>query len=137
MNLQFDPRGAALLAERASALAQSASELGAFGEVDPEMAGECGVEICSLEARTILSGGSVNRVIGLASEAARAGKAAIIPTSDLDAISRLEQVVSLGASRIGLRLAAMDAVASQEPKAAVANLIGMATGAIGLYRAIF
>lgn len=134
MNTTFDPQTAALLAERAVTLQGSAAELAAFGEHDPGMAGECGVEICSLEARTILSGGAPGRVAALASESARAGRAASIPQSDIEALSRLEAVVALGSSRIGLRMAALDAQEAQGPAATAGSLIGLATGAIGFIR---
>lgn len=137
MNTIFDPRTAALLAERVGALHGAATELASLGEHDPGLAGECGVEVCALEARTILSGGAAQRIAVLSAEAARAGRPVSIGTVDLEAVSRLEAVVSLGSSRIGLRLASLDAAASQEPIAKWGGLIGLASGAVGLIRSLF
>lgn len=137
MNLLIEPRDAAKLAERTIAVVRSAQELSGFGETDPELAGECGVEICSLEARTILAGATPRRVIESAMNGARSGRPVGISISDLETVSRLEQVVSLGASRIHLRLASVDAEEAQAPLAQLGSLIGLATGAAGLLRGIF
>lgn len=134
MNLLLDPRSAALLAEKTAHLIVAGRELSAFGEEDPTLAGECGVEICSLEARTILSSGAPLRVAQLAGEAARSRRQVSVSSQDLETLSRLEAVVSMGSSRINLKLAAMDASASQEPIARLGSLIGLATGAAGLIR---
>jgi hypothetical protein len=137
MNTTFDPRTAALLAQRALSIQSSAAELAGLGEYDPVLAGECGVEVCSLEARTILSSGAPRRVAASAQEAAQTGRPAMIVTADLEALSRLEGVVALGSSRIGFHLASLDAAAAQEPTARLGNLVGLASGAIGLIRSFF
>jgi hypothetical protein len=139
VNITFDPRSAALLGHRAQALQISGAELGALGEHDPELAGECGVEICSLEARTILSAGAPARVQAISQEAARANRPAVVSARDVDALSRLEAVVAMGSSRIALKLAAMDAAAAQEPAARLGNIVTLATsaaGAIGFLKGI-
>jgi hypothetical protein len=137
MKTTFDPRTAAVLAERAVAIQGASAELASLGEFDPGLAGECGVEVCSLEARTILAGGAAGRVAQIAAEAAQKGQSAVIATSDLEALSRLEAVTVLGSSRIGLKLAALDAEAAEEPKARIGSLMGLATGAVGLFKTFF
>lgn len=137
MRTTFDPKTAALVADRALALQGAGAELASLGEQDPDLAGECGVEICALEARTIIASGAPSRVAAMAGEAARSGKPASILTSDLDAVSRLEGVLSLGSSRIGIKLASLDAQAAQEPTARIGNLMGLATGAVGLFKTFF
>lgn len=137
MQVNFDVRGAALLAERSATLGHAAKELAAFGDMDPQMAAECGVEIASLEARTILLSGAIGRVATLAGNAARSRQPVSLSVSDVETVSRLEAVVALGSSRIALKMAALDAEASQAPAAQLGNLMGLATGAIGLYKAIF
>lgn len=134
VNLNFDPGTAAELAKRTAYLIGAAQELSAFGEQDPALAGECGVEICSLEARTILSGGAPFRVMVKAEESGRFRRPVAIAASDLEAVSRLEAVVSMGTSRIDLKAAALDATIAQEPTARIGNLIGLATGAIGFIK---
>lgn len=137
MRTTFDPGTARVLSERAYAIQVSASELAGLGEHDPALAGECGVEVCSLEARTILMSGAPDRVRQAATQAAQSGRNAEIQTSDLEALSRLEAVVAMGSSRINLKMAAMDAEAAQAPAASLGSLMGLATGAIGFVRSFF
>jgi hypothetical protein len=136
VNLLLDPGSAARLAEKTAQLIVAGRELSAFGEEDPTLAGECGVEICSLEARTILSSGAPFRVAQLAGEAARARRQVTVSSGDLETLSRLEAVVAMGSSRIGLKLATLDASASQEPMAKLGSLIGLATGVAGFVRGL-
>jgi hypothetical protein len=137
MKLTLDPAIAAQLGEKTARLIGAGQELSVFGEMDPGLAGECGVEICSLEARTILSGGAPHRVVSLAGESMRTRRAVALSSDDLEAVSRLEAVVAMGSSRIGLKLASLDAAEAQEPMARLGNLIGFATGAVGLIKSIW
>lgn len=134
MNLRFGPDSARELAERTLHLIGSGHELSLFGEQDPGLAGECGVEICSLEARTILSGGAPYRVLARVEEGVKSGRPVVIPMADLDAVSRLEAVVSMGSSRIGHKLAAIDAEMAHQPAASLGSMVSVATGAIGLIK---
>jgi hypothetical protein len=136
VNLILDPGTAARLAEKTAQLILAGRELSSFGEEDPTLAGECGVEICSLEARTILSSGAPSRVAVLAGDAARSRRQVTVSSQDLETLSRLEAVVAMGSSRIGLKLATLDASASQEPMAKLGTMIGMATGAVGFIRSL-
>jgi hypothetical protein len=136
MNLPLDPEKAAILVDRTVRLAGSARELALFGETDPFLASECGVELGALEARMILSSGAVDRIARAASEAIQSGRTATISADDIEALSRLEGVVSLGSSKIELKMAAMDASASQEPITRITNLLGLAGGAYGLIKSI-
>lgn len=136
MNLNLNPGIAAQLAEKTSQLIGAGRALSAFGEEDPELAGECGVEICSLEARTILASGAPYRVAQVASEAAAMRRPAAVSSLDLEQVSRLEAVVAMGSARIDLKMASLDASASQEPMARLGSMIGLATGAAGLIRSL-
>lgn len=136
MNLTLNPGTAAQLAEKTAQLIGAGRELASFGEEDPTLAGDCGVEICSLEARTILAGGAPNRVASIAVEAVRTRRSVTIATQDLEAVSRLEAVVAMGSSRIGLKLATLDASASAEPMTRLGSMIGLATGAAGFIRSL-
>jgi hypothetical protein len=136
VNLLLDPGTAAKLAEKTVQLILAGRELSSFGEEDPTLAGECGVEICSLEARTILSSGAPARVAQMAGEAARGRRQVTVSSGDLETLSRLEAVVAMGSSRIGLKLATLDASASQEPMAKLGTMIGLATGAAGFIRSL-
>lgn len=137
MLFRIDPVQAASLAERMVALAGSARELSLFDETDPHLAGECGVGLSALEARTILGSGAVDRIARTAAEAARSGRPASLAADDMEAVSRLERVVALGSSMITLKLASMEAAARQEPVANVGTLIGLGTGLVGLIKSIF
>lgn len=134
MNLQFSAQQATQLVSRAVGLAGAAKELALFGEMDPELAGACGVEISALEARSLLSGGALDRIVQGSSTAAREGKPVALAAEDVEAFGRLEAVVALGSSRINLKLASMEAEASQEGLAKWGGLLGLATGAIGLIK---
>lgn len=136
MNLPLDPEKAAVLVDRTVRLAGSARELALFGETDPFLAGECGVEVCALEARMLLASGAVDRIARAATEAIQSGRTSSISVDDIEAVSRLEGVVALGSSKIGLKLASMDAEASQEPIMKITNLIGLAGGAYGFIKSI-
>ncbi len=132
MIFKLDPSQAAFLVERSVRLAGSARELSAFGEAEPHLASECGVEINALEARTILASGAVDRVARAAAEAVQTRRHASLAAEDLEAVARLEGTVALGSSRIGLKLATLEAAARQEPSQQVNNLIAMGSGVIGL-----
>jgi hypothetical protein len=136
MRLNFAPDQAARLAGRAASVARAAGELSLFGESDPDLARECGVEISALEARTILSGGAPARIAAAAGEASRWGRPAVLAAEDMDAMERLEHVVALGKSRIDLKSAALDAEASQEPLARLGGFIGLAGAAAGFLKSI-
>jgi hypothetical protein len=49
----------------------------------------------------------------------------------------LEGVLALGAARIGLKVAAMQAAEGQEGMAKLGSIIGLATGAVGLIKSIW
>ena len=136
MNLPLRPDQAAILMDRTVRLAGSARELALFGETDPFLAGECGVEVCALEARMLLSSGAVDRVARAATEAMGTGRETSVSADDLESLSRLEGAVALGSSKIGLKLASMDAEASQAPIQKITNLLSLAGGAYGFIRSI-
>lgn len=136
MELHFSPEQAAQLGRRAMGLAAAGHELASFGETEPDLAGFCGVEICALEARSILAGGYLTR-IARSAQAAQAGRPVILGGDDVEALARLEQVVALGSSRIALKTASMDAQAGQEGLAKVGSILGVATGIVGLVKSIW
>lgn len=136
MNILFGPEDAARLAEAAAKVAGAAREIALFGEMDPDLAGECGVEVCALEARTILSGGAPARVLGWASESLRMRRPMTVPEADVGALRRLEEVVALGSSRIRLRLAAFEAESAQEGLARIGGILGLASSAYGLLKSV-
>lgn len=117
-------------------LAAAGQELAIFGETEPDLAGSCGVEICALEARSILAGGYLTR-IHQAAQAAQLGRPVMLAANDVEALARLEQVITLGSSRIALKAASMDAQASQDGLAKVGTFVGLATGVVGLVKSLW
>lgn len=101
------------------------------------MAGDCGVEVNAVEARTLILSGAPSRISSRGIEASRSGRPVQVDSSDLQQLSRLEGVISLAASRIALKRAAMEAAEGQEGMNKLGSVIGIATGAIGLVRSFF
>jgi len=134
--MQFAPEYGSLLAQRTVGLSASARELALFGETDPDMAGACGVEVCALEARSLLASGVLSRVSAAAAAAMQKRTPLVLAAEDVETLSRLEAVVSLGSSRIDLKLAALNAEAGQEGIANVGSIIGLATGVIGFIKSV-
>lgn len=128
---------ALFLAGRAAAIGQAAREFIAFADQDPGLAAHAGVEISALEARVLLSGGAVDRVASLASQAARLGRAFDVSGQDIEAVSRLEGVLALASSRIDFSLAGMAAAEAGAGPSMLGTYIGLATGAVGLFKTIF
>jgi len=139
MNVTLSPREAGVLSEVSGRALQGARELARFQETDPGLAGACGIETGALEARTIMGGGAVGRLWETSTAAYRSGRPAVVRREDLDELSRLEGVLSLGASRIGQKVAELDGAQSQgeDLGAKLSGLIQLATGAIGLWKSIF
>jgi len=132
VNLVVTPEQAQLLSAQVERIAMAASELGRFGETEPDLAGSCGVE-----ARTLLSGGYLQRIAAAAADAVRNRRPATLAAEDVEGLARLEGAVALGSSRIGMKMAALEAESSQEGIAKFGGLLGLATGAVGLYKSIF
>lgn len=137
MNVSFGPDVAGRLAEKAAYVQMAGKELALFGEAEPWLAAQCGVEIGALEARTLLSGGAATRIGHLAGEAAAAGAPVVLAAEDLEALSRLEGVLALSSSRIGQAIAIMDAREQSSGFDNLGSVIGLATGAVGLIKSIF
>lgn len=132
MNFTLGPQEAAMLSQKAISIGLAARELASFAEQDPGLAGECGVEINALEARNILAGGACQRLAGKCAEAARMGRQAQVDAGDIELLGRLEGVLALGSARMGLKIAAFDAMQSQEGMAKLGSIIGLTSGAVGL-----
>lgn len=138
MNVSFGPDVARRLAEKAAFVQMAGRELAHFGESEPWLAAQVGVEIGALEARTILAGGSAVRVGQEAEEAAMSGRAVVLAAEDLEALSRLEGVLATSSARMSQAIATLDARA-QGPGImdSLGSVIGLATGAVGLFKTFF
>lgn len=137
MNVSFGPDMARTLAEKARYVHMAGRELALFGEQEPWLTSDIGIEIGSLEARTILASGATARVFEAADVAARTGKPAVLAEGDVEALSRLEGVLSMAASKIAQKQAMLEAADS--PVAKIGQFIGLAAtaaNAIGMIRQI-
>jgi hypothetical protein len=137
MNVVLGPSEAVGLAEKAAALDGAARELCQFVDSDPSLAGQCGVEVNAVEVRTLLMAGAASRIFQRGTEAGRLGKRMEVSTEDLEQLSRLEGVISLSASRIALKSAALEAADGQDGMAKLGSIIGLTTGAVGLVRSFW
>lgn len=137
MDFLLRPQEAARLGDRAETVAMQARELALFGESDPELAAQCGVEIGCLEARQLLSGGIAQRIADAARESVQTNRPLKLSEAHLEAISRLEGVVALGSSRIGVKLAAIEAAEKQETLSMLGSVAGVATGVVGFIKSLF
>lgn len=138
MNVSFGPDVARRLAEKAAFVQMAGRELSLFGETEPWLAAQVGVEIGALEARTLLAGGSAVRVGQAAEEAAMSGRPVVLAAEDLEALSRLEGVLAISKSRIDHAVGQLDA-RMQAPGImdSLGSVIGLATGAVGLFKTFF
>lgn len=137
MRLTVDPRQAAGLRDQVAGLAGSARDFALFGESEPDLAAEAGVEIGCAEARMILAGGAADRVVRAMAEAAQTGRPVTVEPADFEAIDQLAGVLARGSNRIGLRLASIDAAAAEAPLQRIGNLVALGTGVVGLIKSIF
>lgn len=133
MNVLVQPADAARLSEAASRIVRAAMAAAEFGECDPDLAGECAVEVTSLEARTIIAGGGPKRVLA-ALGSARSGRPAAVAEEDLRALGRLEQVVRTFSDRVDAKAAEMDRTAAREPFARLEGIFSLASTAYGIVR---
>lgn len=135
----FGPENARSLVEKVEGLGRAARELALFGETEPALAAECGVEVLALEAKSILSGGVPQRVAALAGRTALSGRPVEISGADLSALERLEGVLALASSRIERRRMELEAQAGPSVVDRIAPVLGgiVLDKAFGLIKSIF
>ena len=130
-------RDAERLGARAIDLGARAEALAQFADADPDLAQGAGVEVSALEAKSILAGGFIDRVVATSLGSARSGRHASLAASDFQAVTRLETLLESSDRRIAARLAAYDAQEARSGIEGIGSVIGLATGAVGLLRSIF
>jgi hypothetical protein len=118
------------LAGKAMALSRQAADLMGFVDREPELSGECGIEVNAVEARALLSGDLAERLSGLRGTVE-------VEESDLERLSRLEGVLALASSRIGARIRALDEAEGSALATKLGSMIGLATGAVGLVKSLW
>lgn len=137
MNRTFSAEEAEVLGRRAVELGESAEALSLFAQESPELAQLAGVEVAALEARSILRSGAIHRVVATAMGSARIRRQAQIAAPDLESMTRLEAVVQLSGARINASVQSMDQQGSRGRFDTLGSIIGLASTAVGLYKALF
>lgn len=112
--------------ERLEGIVQSAGELVAFADAEPQLASRAGVEVLALEAKMVLRGGGVS---GLRQRS--------LGSRELASLERLEGIVALSSSRMGECASSMDAEAAGHTVNSLSQIIGLAGGAIGIIKSVF
>lgn len=137
MNVPFGPDMAQVIAEKAGYVHMAGRELALFGEREPWLSGDCGVQIDALEARTLVMSGAPMRAQQAALEAARLGRPFLLAAADVEALSRLEAVIVTASSKIAQKQAMLEAADGPvNTIGQVLGLAGMAANAIGIFRQI-
>lgn len=126
-----------ILGRRAIELSESAEALSLFAQESPELAQLAGVEVSALEARSILRSGVIPRVAAMALGNARSGRQATIGGADLETLTRLEAIVNLSGARITSSVQSLDQQKSRSGVETLGSMIGVATGVVGLWKALF
>lgn len=121
---------------RVSRIGAAAADLVAFSDQDPELASLSGIEVPSLEARTLLSSGLVGEVSARCADSLRSGRPCSISSAELDAVSRLEAIVATGETRVAQRIAALDNAEKRSLQDHIGSTVGIGSGIISLVRAL-
>lgn len=133
--LQFGPEIARALAAKVSQVRMAGAELASFGEAEPGLSAECGVEIAALEARTILGSAAADRILSAAVHGAQLGRPFTVSEADMRAMNRLEGVLSLASNRIAQRYMALEGASSNVSK--LGSVVNVVSGIAGLVRTFF
>jgi hypothetical protein len=131
-SIAFLPEDAAYLAAKARSAALAAKELVSFWSEEPALAGQAAVEVLALEAKSILSGGSMERVM----MASRLGKP-VLRQDDLDSVFRLDTLTSLSAARLAGLETAMEGDESDAPMQKLGNIVSIAATMLGIVKTVF
>lgn len=131
-SLTFLPEDAVYLAATAKSASMAARELVSFWSEEPELAGQASVEVLALEAKSILSGGALERI----SVASKSQKPTL-QRADLDAAFRLDTIASVSSARLAALAASMDGEESDAPLNRLGSIVGLAATVLGLVKTVF
>lgn len=131
-SIAFLPEDAAYLAAKARSASMAARELVSFWSEEPELAGQASVEVLALEAKSILSGGSLERI-----SAASKSSSPVLQREDLDAAFRLDTIASVSSARLAALATAMDSEESDAPMNKLGGIVSMAATVLGLVQTVF
>lgn len=133
--VEFGPDVARAFLSKIDQVRLAGAELSSFGEAEPGLAAECGVEIAALEARTILGSHAAERILSAARQGAQLGRPFAVQEADMRAMSRLEGVISLASNRIAQRYMALEGTNSGIAR--LGTVVNVVSGIAGLVRTIF
>lgn len=131
-SLPFSQDDAAYLAIKAHSVTLAAKELVSFWSEEPELAGQASVEVLALEAKSILSGGAVERIAS-----ASKSRRPMMGLDDLDAVFRLDTIASISAARIAGLESSMGDDESDRPINRIGGIVSLAATVLGIVNTVF
>ncbi len=108
---------------RLEGVVQSARELVAFADGDPELAAKAGVEVAALEAKMLLGDPALRNI-----------HSKTLGRQDLEKLERLEGIITMASNRMGACLSAMEAEESGQTVNNLGQIISVTGGAIGILK---
>ena len=130
--LPFSRDDAAYLVTKAHGATLAARELVSFWSEEPELAGQAAVEVLALEAKSILSGGSMDRIV-----AASKSQRPAMRRDDLDAIFRLDTIASISSARMAGLESSLQEEDSDRPINKIGGIVSLAATMLGIVKTIF
>lgn len=131
-SLPFSQDDAAYLATKAHSVTLAAKELVSFWSEEPELAGQASVEVLALEAKSILSGGAMERIAS-----ASKSRRPMMGLDDLDAVFRLDTITSISAARISGLESSMGDEESDRPIHRIGGIVSLAATVLGIVNTVF
>lgn len=125
------PDDAGRLAAAAHRMGVAARELVSFWTHEPALAGQASVEVLALEAKSILAGGAIERVVA----AARSSRPSI-RQADLSSIQRLEEIAALSESRLDGLQVSLEGDSTDVPLNRIGTVVSLAATALGLIKTV-
>jgi hypothetical protein len=131
-SVQFLPSDAAYLVAKTQSAALAARELLSFWSEEPELAGQASVEVLALEAKSLLSGGMVERISTTANSAKP-----MMRRDDLDSAFRLDTIVALSSARLAGLESALETDQSDGPMNKLSGIVTLAATVLGIVKTLF
>lgn len=130
--LRFSTEDASYLATKARGVTLAAKELVSFWSEEPELAGQASVEVLALEAKSILSSGAMDRVVG-----ASRSRHPVMGVDDLDTVFRLDTIASISAARLAGLESSLEDEESDRPMNRIGGIVSLAATVLGIVKTVF
>lgn len=131
-SLSFSRDDAAYLATKARGVTLAARELVSFWSEEPELSGQAAVEVLALEAKSILSGGMMERI-----SAASKSERPTMRRDDLDAVFRLDTIASVSSARLAGLESSLGEEESDRPINKLGGIVSLAATVLGIVKTVF